>query len=69
MLTKTEKYYQNRLQRYFNRNFGAYEETAEFYVNPVINKWRFIIRELDLEVTLTCNDIGWVVEKRRLLNG
>lgn len=64
MPTKTEKYYHDRLQRYFDRNYAPYDETAEFYVNPAINKWKFKIPELGFVVVLTCNDIGWVIEKR-----
>lgn len=69
MLTKTEKYYHDRLQKYFDRNYGPYKETAEFYVNPAVNKWKFKIPELCFEIVLTCNDIGQVIEKRRSLNG
>lgn len=64
MPVKSESFYNRKLQRYFDRHFGDYEETAEFYVNPAINKWKFIIPELGIEVLLTCNDIGWVIEKR-----
>ena len=67
MPTKPERYYYVRLKRYFDRNFGAYEETAEFYVDPDINKWKFIIPELKIEVLLTCNDIGHVIERRERL--
>ena len=61
---KSEKWYHERLQKYFDRTFGAYEESAEWYVNPAPNKWKFIIPELEIVVTLTCNNIGWVIEKR-----
>lgn len=64
MSNKSEKYYNDRLQRYFDRHYIEFSETAEFYVNPAVNKWKFIIPELGFEVILTCNDIGWVVEKR-----
>ena len=67
MPNKTEQYYNERLQKYFDRHYIVYSETAEFYVNPAINKWKFNIPELGFEVTLTCNDIGFVIEKRRLL--
>lgn len=67
MPNKSEAYYQGRLQRYFDRHYIEYSETTEFYVNPAINKWKFNIPELGIEVVLTCNDIGWVVEKRRRL--
>lgn len=61
---KSERWYHEKLQRYFDRNFGPYGETAEWYNNPAPNKWKFIIPELEIVVTLTCNNIGWVIEKR-----
>lgn len=69
METRTEQYYHGRLKRYFDRNYGPYEETAEFYNNPAINKWKFIIRELGIEVELTCRYDGRVFEKRNRIEG
>ena len=68
MLTKTEKYYNDHLQKYFDRRYGKYGENAEYYVNPAINKWQFKIPELCIEVTLICNDAGRIIEKRRNVN-
>jgi hypothetical protein len=56
--------YQTRLQRYFDKYYKPYEETAEWYVNPADNKWRFQIPELRLIITLTCNEQGTVTETR-----
>ena len=39
----SEKFYNTKLQRYFDKYYSPYAETAEFYVNPEINKWRFNI--------------------------
>ena len=63
---RPETYYAFRLQKYFNKFYFDYEETVEFYVNPEINKWRFIIPELNMEVLLTCYDDGRIVERREL---
>lgn len=64
MLTRTERFYCNKLQQYFNRKFLNYADTAEYYVDPDINMWRFIIPELGIDVTLTCDNDGYVTEKR-----
>lgn len=67
MLTKTEKFYNNRLQKYFDKFYGHYDEVAEFYVNPAINRWEFNIPELELCVELVCYDNGKIFEKRTRL--
>ena len=67
MTKKSEQYYENRLQKYFDKYYSHFSETAEFYVNPEINKWRFIIPELSLNILLTCYDDGRIVEVREVL--
>lgn len=52
------------LQKYFDNNWGEFGDMAGWLVNPAPNKWQFIIEDLGLKVTLTCNDNGSVVEKR-----
>lgn len=64
---REEPYYNIRLQRYFDKYYSEYVETAEFYVNPEINKWRFIVPELGLTILLTCYDDGRVVERREMI--
>jgi hypothetical protein len=64
MPTRSEEYYQNKLQKYFDKYYYQYEYSAEFYVNPEINKWRFVIPELSLNILLTCYDDGRIVETR-----
>lgn len=61
---KTEKWYQRHLAKYFTDYFEAYEDTAEWFNDPVINQWLFYIPELDLKVKLTCDDQGEVTEER-----
>lgn len=64
MPIKSEEYYNKKLQRYFDKYYSPYSESAEFYVNPSINKWRFIIPELSLNILLTCYDDGRIIETR-----
>lgn len=61
-ITKTEKWYQRRLAKYFTDHYIQYEDTAEFRNDPAINQWLFDIPELDIKVELTCNDKGAVSE-------
>ena len=58
------KHYSSYLQRYFDRHWGHYDESAEWHANPAPNKWLFDIRELGVRVTLTCDDSGRVTESR-----
>lgn len=67
MPNKTDRFYRNKLQQYFNKKFLDYADTAEYYVDPDINIWKFIIRELGVEVTLTCDNDGHVEEMRKRL--
>ena len=61
---KTSIYYMSRLQKYFDSYWGAYGDSAGWMVNPKPNQWQFVIFELGLKVTLTCNDNGQVRERR-----
>ena len=66
MLTRTERFYHNKLQQYFNRKYLNYADVAEYYIDPDINIWKFIIRELGVVVTLTCDNDGHIEEKRKV---
>lgn len=59
---RSETWYNHKLQKYFNEHYFKYEETAEYYVNPSINVWKFDIPEKGVRVTLTCEDNGRIVE-------
>ena len=68
-MLRSEKFYNNRLQRYFDEHYGAYErdeyeDEVEYYVNPAMNQWKFYIPELGVVVILTCDDSGDVSEIR-----
>lgn len=64
---RKEQWYQERLLEYFEDNYETYEDTIEWYVNPVINQWLFDIPELDLKVELTCDEDGEITEQRYTL--
>lgn len=61
---KTSRYYMSHLQKYFDKYWGAYGDTAGWLVNPKPNQWLFIVSDLGLKVILTCNDNGRVSERR-----
>lgn len=63
-MTKTSRYYMGRLQKYFDNYWSAYGDSAGWLVNPKPNQWQFIIMDLGLKITLTCNDNGRVSERR-----
>ena len=67
MVRQSEEFFNAKLQKYFDKFYSDYAETAEFYVNPNVNKWRFIIRELGLNILLTCDDDGRIVERREVM--
>lgn len=69
MTIKTERFYRNKLQQYFNKKYLNYADTAEYYVDPDINVWKFDIYELGVGITLTCDDYGVVTETRKQLEG
>ena len=52
------------LQKYFDKHYGEYSESAGWLVNPANNQWKFIILELGVVVTLTCDDFGYVTEEK-----
>lgn len=60
-----EKAIFNRLMKYFNENYGEYEDTAEWYGNPSDNQWKADIKELNATIVFTCNvTTGEVTETR-----
>ena len=62
-----EIWYIRRLQKYFNEHYLQYDETVEWYATLEINKWRFKINELYLEIILVCDDNGVITEFRKTL--
>ena len=69
MSVKPEKWYQNRLAKYFTEHYPQYEDTAEFWNDPAINQWLFDILELNVRVELTCDDNGKIHEQKYELKG
>lgn len=58
-----EWWYIKRLQKYYNEHYSQYEDSVEWFGNPLPNQWRFWIPELGCEVYLTCDDKGKVTEE------
>ena len=69
MTLRTERFYRNKLQQYFNKRYLDYADVDEYYVDPDINVWKFDIYELGVEITLTCDNDGVVTETRKQLKG
>lgn len=66
MTNKSEKFYEERLRKYYKKNFleKYLEEPFAFYVNPAINIWRIDSPiEFNGDIYLTCDDNGKVTEK------
>lgn len=64
LLQRSGAFYERKLSAYFHQFYGEYEDTAEYYVNPNVNQWKFVIPELNMLVELTCYDDGHIVDKR-----
>lgn len=52
----SEKQIENRLNKYFDAHYCAYEETANHYPNPSKNSWVYDIEEIGKTITLTCDE-------------
>lgn len=61
---RSEKWYAARLSKYFLAHYGEYEETAEWYINPAPNQWKFEIPGSGKAILLTCDENGNVHEIR-----
>lgn len=55
---RTEKFYNSRLQAYFDAHYLKHIDTAEWYTNPAINQWKCDIPELQVTILFTCDDKG-----------
>lgn len=65
---KTNEFYRNRLQQWFDRYYGKYAGSAEFYPDPSYNIWEFYIPEMNQIITLTCSHYGRITTNRREVN-
>ncbi len=61
-MARKDSYYERHLQRYFDEHYGKFEETVEWFVDSAPNKWKFIVPELSIAVTLVCGSNGDVSE-------
>ena len=66
-LSKSSQFYEKHLRKYFDKHYWTYEAIAEFYTNPDDRTWRFYIPILEVEVFITCNDDGQIIENKREL--
>lgn len=65
-MDKSVRFYDGRLQRYFNEYYGALEDSVEFHNNPAINQWKFYIPDYKADILLICHDSGKVEEFRHI---
>lgn len=61
-MPRTQRFYTNHLQRYFDEYYGEHDDYAEYYVDPAPNQWKFYIPSLGKLVLLTCDDNGEITE-------
>lgn len=62
---RSEKFFSDRLSKYFDAHYCAYEKIAEWYVNPAPNQWKFEIPGIGV-IVLVCSDDGKVVETSKV---
>jgi hypothetical protein len=60
---RSKRWYQKHLEQYFKDHYFDIEDEVEFYVDPDVNQWKFIIPETGLRVTLVCGESGAVLEE------
>ena len=65
-MQKSDRFYDGKLQRYFDKYYGELEDTVEFYNNPAPNQWKFYVPKYKAEILLNCNDSGRVEEFRHI---
>ena len=63
----TDIWYQNRLNKHFDKYYSEFKYDAEFYENPAPNQWLFDIPELNLQFKLTCQEDGRVRETQSIM--
>ncbi len=61
-MARKDSYYERHLQKYFDEHYGEFEETVEWFVDSAPNKWKFIVPELSIAVTLVCGSNGEINE-------
>lgn len=61
---RSKRWYQLRLQEYYNDHYGEYDDEVQWYTDPAPNKWKFIVPKLNYTIVLTCGDNGHVFEDR-----
>lgn len=62
----TDIWYQNRLNKHFDKYYSEFKYDAEFYPDPAPNQWLFDIPDLNLTFKLTCQEDGRVRETQSI---
>lgn len=60
----SQKWYERKLKKYYSEHYGEYDEYVEWYVNPEINEFKFIVPQLGQRIKLTCYDNGEITEAK-----
>ena len=58
-----EWFYTRRLQKYFDKHYSQYGNNINWFVTIYPYKWQFIVINLGCLVTLTCTNLGKIVEE------
>ena len=58
MGTRTEKWYGQKINEYFQKHYGEHEGVTEWFVNLMTNRWKCYIPGLELVILFTCGDKG-----------
>lgn len=69
---KDIEWFDRRLGRYYDRHYLKYEDkyTIVWYTNEPSKKWVFDIEELEIRITLSCEETGPIkVEEKSLRRG
>lgn len=58
---RNEKFFDRKLKSYYDRHYTQFDNEVEWYVNPAINQWKFVLR--GTVITLVCDEDGVVHEQ------
>ena len=58
---KKEEWYYKKLAAYFDKHYRKYDPDILWWIDPAPNQWSFHILDLNVTVTLTCDDNGAII--------
>lgn len=58
---RNEKFFDRKLKSYYDRHYKQFDDEVEWYVNPAINQWKFLLR--GTVIILVCDEDGVVHEQ------